>query len=749
MQGPKIPIRTANHRKSSGFGLKMMMTFSAFVIVPSLLTASFSMLFLKKHLGSWFHGQVRTVLQDADHISQGYLQEHEKSLAYIVSMMAKGLFALLAQEGPLDPKEGPSQVVPLIERYSQDLTDYLNVHEVLRKVPCLILIGPKQPKAPPRVLASSDNGPIDLALSLDFETFEFAKASGIKTTLYPQAGMMSVLMPLSLLPDAYLFVTRSIDTDILTKINRAKSATQAYQLLLAQQQSMAWQFAGALALVTLALLVLATLSGLVLSRKIITPVEVLIQWARTMRIGSFTPIDWRRIPSTQALRALLGTFESMAYEIVERKKALEQANLRLNARTIALETVLAGVSSGVISTTLDGQILLANQRARELLSWRKSQGNCHFTDLIQEAEQAFANAIAEPGKIEDLELTIARLGRALTLRMHLLAHQDSNQVIITFDDIGPLILAQKQSAWTDVAQRVAHEIKNPLTPITLSAQRLQRRYGAKIQDEPEVFQDCLDTIVRQVRHIGTLVSEFTAFARLPAPQLKKVALDLLVQQEVRLQQEAYPKIHFQLNLEPIFVCADGGQIGQVLNNVLKNAIESILERKEDGQPGWIVLVLAADQNQAILSVCDNGIGLPKDLKDPSPDATGGRTKGDNQTSANQSGNGLIATRGNASGLTDLPSAGRAAKTTKSYGMGLGLAIVQKIIQDHKGQFTLAPGPNLLTHKDASSWSTHEKGTGSGDLQASKAQDQKAQTIEKRSSIGACARITLPLWRPED
>jgi two-component system, NtrC family, nitrogen regulation sensor histidine kinase NtrY len=322
--------------------------------------------------------------------------------------------------------------------------------------------------------------------------------------------------------------------------------------------------------------------------------------------------------------------------------------LDLNSRNLFIESVLEGISSGIMSLDHHGTILFFNTSAKALFPDDILHGQNLFY-LVPEFHPLFQHALDNAIIVHSDPVSVIRGHHMRTFRIHIQCLETTNTIVMTIDDISTLIAAQKKSAWSDVACRIAHEVKNPLTPIVLSAERLRRRYIKEIQTEPEIFEDCIETIIRQVNHIGNLISEFSDFARLPTPRLAKTDLNVILVQMIVLLRQAYPIITFEYSPLAMSIYCDAQQIEQVFNNVFKNAIESIEETNRID--GLIDVTIQHNSGWFIISIQDNGIGLSTDkalvLCEP-------------------------------------------YQTTKEQGMGLGLAIVQKIIDDHGGLFSIHP-----------------------------------------------------------
>ncbi len=637
------------------FRIKIAGIFSLLVILPSLVMAIFALLFLQRGLQSWFHDRVKTAIQESHYVAKGYLSEHQKVMQHVVNTMDKGLQQLFSVVMANSLFSDPESVLHF---YRNDFNEFLSLHEALRSIHAIVLT------VPPETLGSFQSPYVSFRTDAHSRFFfslggkiikrtdlQQAQSKGMHIFLSPQGDQVFALKPLDSLSNSYLFVSRAIDKNILERMNHATESVDAYDHLLSQQKRLVFNFVLMFIGFTLILLCTAILGGLIFARRIIHPISALINSTQNIRQGHTEPINEKRIPATAELKSLMQTFNAMNKEMGEKKKDLENANQKLTERSFVIESVLEGISSGVMSLTREGQIVLCNHRAQELLHYRGVLEKSSIRDVADEFLPLFKEAIQEPDHLKHTEITFNRLGRPLILRLHIKFYRHTEMAILTFDDVSDLIAAQKKSAWADVARRIAHEIKNPLTPIALSAERLRRRYLPLIHDHPEIFQDCIETIIRQVHHIGKLISEFSSFARMPTPVMRQVNFDSLVTQIVTLHRQAYPQIVFDYTPHPLSLMCDPHQIEQVLTNILKNALEAI----DDPHPsqGVIKLFIEEKEDTMTLHIVDNGAGVSCEkvllLHEP-------------------------------------------YVTTKAEGMGLGLAIVQKILSDHGGKFLLQSDP---------------------------------------------------------
>jgi two-component system nitrogen regulation sensor histidine kinase NtrY len=355
------------------------------------------------------------------------------------------------------------------------------------------------------------------------------------------------------------------------------------------------------------------------------------------------------------LGALARSMNHMTAQLQTQREDLVETNRQFDARRRFTEAVLSGVSAGVVGVDRDGRIAIANRFAQEALHASADRLNgALLSDVLPEAIGLLA--AANEGGEHDVagQIDVERDGRIRTLNVRIATetNEGARSFVITFDDITALISAQRSAAWGDVARRIAHEIKNPLTPIQLSAERLRRKYLSEIKTQPEIFDRCTDTIIRHVGDIGRMVDEFSSFARMPKPVIAREDLREIVRSAEFPQRVAFPDIGFSINSPdtPVIVEADGRLLAQALGNLLKNAGESIAARllEAPAPPGVIAVSIEVLGDQVNVAVEDNGVGLPKAERHR---------------------------------LTE------PYMTTRAKGTGLGLAIVKKVIEEHGGSLT--------------------------------------------------------------
>ena len=458
-------------------------------------------------------------------------------------------------------------------------------------------------------------------------------------------------------------MVRPIEKGILTHLIETQDALVAYRD--AERSRGRIQAIFGLSYLETALLVLvaAIWVGIAAANSIAGPVADLVEAAGRVSGGDLNA----RVGADagpEEIRALSNAFNMMTSELQLQQAALRTASLDAESRRQFIETVLSGVSAGVVSLDERGKVSAVNRRAVALLGLPEHALGVDLIELAPEFE-AVMTALAESRPETDVEIDLNRDGETRRLRVRAAGHV-AQGLVLTFDDITRRVAAQRNAAWKDVARRIAHEIKNPLTPIQLSAERLRRKYRKEIASDLETFDRCTDTIIRQVGDIGRMVDEFSSFARMPAPRFEAANLTEMLRQAVFAQRFQDVEIEVKLDEpggEDIWITSDARMIGQVLTNVLKNAGEAVGARRlaEPDLRGRITATLTSDAEDLCVIIEDNGVGLPAKDRDR---------------------------------LTE------PYVTTREKGTGLGLAIVKRIMEDHGGGLVLTdarepPGARVI------------------------------------------------------
>ncbi len=643
-------------RKSDQAGSKLhsriVATFSLLAIAPTILVAGFSAIFFNIVIQSWFNQRVETAIGESIAVAGAYLGEHQK----VITANAQAMAVELAPQ------------VQYLSSESKALDQKLTDQTQLRALDEAIVFNSKM-----KILGRSR-----FSFALDFEAIpasdlEYAKSAPVIHT-NEENDRVRALVALDPSSNTYLLVGRRVSPTVLNRIENASKAAHEYQRLEAEGSSIALKLAGIFVGIALLLLLAAVLGGLLFANKLARPIRRLIQASDEVCKGNLS-VRIAEEDETVELSSLTSAFNRMTEQLESQRDALLIANEQLDERRRFTEAVLAGVSAGVIGLDAKGNIHLSNQSAGKLLRIDlKHEIGQKFVKVVPEMASLFQEIKKRKSDFIEKQVVLNREGHGYTLLVRLSLNQMRDKLtgyVVTFDDITQLEAAQRKAAWAEMARRIAHEIKNPLTPIQLSAERLKRRYSKQISQDSETFQSCVDTIIRQVGHIGQMVGEFSSFARMPAPHIKPEDLVQICKEEIFLQQHSHSelKIEFISSLDSLFFPCDRGQIGQVLTNLIQNASEAI-EAKQTPH-GHLQVWLETQGQNILLRVIDNGIGLPSI----------GRER-----------------------LTE------PYVTFREKGTGLGLAIVKKIIEDHGGNLSFQdyPGGGAVVQISFTRINTHQQ-----------------------------------------
>ncbi len=627
---------------------RLVLLFSIVAVSPALLVAGFSVAFFDHGLQAWFNEKVHKAIDESNYIAQSYLREHQQNIRNDVL----GISEFLNQEG--------SGIYANIER----LGDTVAAVAASRSIPEVVIFersGRLRAKYGESFIIETEPAPPDWA-------FEDADQGKIAVLTSEKQDRVRALLRLDRPVPTYLYAGRFVDSQVLHRVEGTQEAVAEYEGLLANLSGIQSNFADIFLVVNVMLLLVAVWGGLHVATSLVHPLGQLIEAAEQVRAGDMTV----QVPISTAdneLSALGRSFNRMTSQLQTQQSELIAANSTLEERREFMETVLSGVSAGVIGLNHQGIVTVPNRSALDLLGLEKSDILGHpLAETIPEMELLLNKIMRQKKRLVEDEIRLSRQEKSLTLMVRIAAEHGQNGIIgyvITFDDMSDLVSAQRKAAWADVARRIAHEIKNPLTPIQLSAERLKRKYLRQISTDRETFAACTETIVRQVGDIGRMVDEFSAFARMPGPMMEAADLDQLCQRSILLQEAAYPHIAFSYrgNDGPLIASVDSRQISQLLNNLIKNSAESIdtkikMNNNEQGQKpdhghrrntkktrkGHITLALCSENDGFLISLEDDGCGFPEErdrLTEP-------------------------------------------YVTTREKGTGLGLAVVTRIVEDHGG-----------------------------------------------------------------
>jgi len=619
--------------------IRLVGLFSVIAAVPTVLVAIFASLLLQSGLEFWFSHRARTMIENTGQVAQAtYRYELGRVEAEATAMsgnMAEGLHRV-----PIDDPRVSEALA------TQTYLRSLNEAAVLK-------IDPKGEVQSFGIINGYD-GMINPA-RLHTALAVLSRVPGDQAVEEHTPGRISVVTRLNYGSNFYLYAARKVDPEIASQIDRANDVLKDYQTLLERSRINQLRFNAALLLGALVIVGLAILAALKIADWMVRPVGQLVTAAGRIEEGDYSV----RVPVTETedeVQTLAAAFNRMSGRLEEQTGALRAANTQLETRRAFIEAVLSSVTAGVIALDSKNKILLMNRSAETLLQKDEE-------DIEGKALGAVSPDLDEflRGDQAEANVTVVAGGGQRSLAVKRVRYQDGS--VLTFDDITDQLTDQRRAAWSDIARRIAHEIKNPLTPIQLAAERLQRRFGEDIPSDKETFERLTGTIIRQVGDLRRMVDEFSNFARMPKPVFREENIYDIARQALFLHEVAHPGITFLLDPPQgdfEMVC-DRRQLGQALTNVVKNGVEAIESRKSRGEHSLagdrVELRLHVEDHHLIIDVMDTGIGLPEDRER----------------------------------LTE------PYMTTRVRGTGLGLAIVKKIVEEHMGEIAFLDRKGGGTH----------------------------------------------------
>ncbi|NDF11750.1 MAG: PAS domain-containing sensor histidine kinase [Proteobacteria bacterium] len=632
----KLWLARKHHSVGSRLQTRITIVFSMLSILPTLIVALFSMIYFNLGIQVWFNERVGTALGQSVAVAESYLAEHREIIRGDALAMANDL-SREAVEFSKNPKQ---------------FSTVLYAQAALRSLTEAIVFQNDD------ILATT---PLAFSLMFEYqqlpkEYFERANTGEVVIITSENEDRVRALVKLQNFYNTYLLVGRPVDAKIIDHVEQTRSSASEYLKLRADMGNIQFKFSVMFFGVALLLLFAAIWAGLLFASKLVEPINDLVTAAERVKAGDLQA-RVRERPADDEIGTLGRAFNRMTGQLEKQRTELVEVNRQIDARRRFSEAVLAGVSAGVIALDRDQRVNLHNRSALTLLNLQPEQMNqATITQLVPEFSALLMKA-ANSDKAAQEQISVARSNGAASFLVRIVAQKLGEEIegyIITFDDITELQAAQRSAAWAGVARRIAHEIKNPLTPIQLAAQRLKKKYSKEVLSEPEVFNKYIDTITRHVGDIGKMVEEFVNFARMPAPVFENTDMSNIIQQAVFSRREVDTDIHFNVRLpeQEAIVRADKGQIERAISNVIKNAMEAMESRAvETGKPkGTIDIGLEEVLGKWCLSIRDDGPGFPSELIDQ---------------------------------LTE------PYVTTREKGTGLGLAIVKKIIIDHDGTLQLS------------------------------------------------------------
>jgi len=613
---------------------RLVALFSVIAAVPTVLVAIFASLLFQSGLEFWFSHRAQNMLENTVQVAQGTYDYGITLTGEEAVAMAGNVSEYLTRRSMDDPGFTGGIAAQIFYRSLNEgaIVKLSRTGEIQSFAVVNGYVGMLDPKRIRPAVARLRNAPPGTVVD-------------VRTP-----GRLSVLTRLEYPSDTYLYVARNLDPEILAQIKRANGVLSDYRSLLARSRVNQLRFNAALLLGALLIVALAIFAALRLADRLVRPIGQLAAAAGRIEQGDFSA----RVPvanTEDEIRTLAVAFNQMTERLEEQTGALLTANAQLETRRAFIEAVLSSVTAGVIAVDRKSRILLINRSAETLLQRgdQPVEGKA-LSKLSPELDEFMA------GDESEANVTVAAGAGQRTLAVKRARYEDG--AVLTFDDITDQLSDQRSAAWSDIARRIAHEIKNPLTPIQLAAERLQRRFGGEIGSDKETFERLTGTIVRQVGDLRRMVDEFSNFARMPKPVFREENVLEIARQSLFLHEVAHPGIKFALNPDtgkfPL-VC-DRRQLGQALTNIVKNGVEAIESRLARGEHHFsgdrVEMRVHEEGEQLVIDVIDTGTGLPDDrerLMEP-------------------------------------------YVTTRVRGTGLGLAIVKKIVEEHCGEIAFLDQP---------------------------------------------------------
>src|SRR5712672_3539332 len=629
-------------RAAARLHVQIVSLFSVIAVLPAVLVAIVANVTIDRGLDRLFSGPTREVIQNSLSIARAYTYEHAQLIRGDILGMANDI----------------AHARPLFDQDRRSFRELLTASAASRNLPGAMLIDNDR-----NVLETAQTG-IPLAFAAPpSELLDNVNESEPEIAVLPEENYVAAVIRLRAFKDTFLYVARQLDPHVVAQLKQTEASVAEYAEIESRRLGIQVNFALMFAVIALTILMASVLIGLNFANWLVAPIRRLMSAANIVSTGDLhvqVPVH----KSEGDLAQLGETFNKMTQELRSQRDELVSASDLIDSRRRFIEAVLSSASAGIIGVDGSGSVGILNRSAEKLIGHAESETLDHaLSDVLPELDDMMKTAREATQRLVQGQITILRDGHERNLSVRVSAEQTSHSrdsYVITLDDITELVSAQRTSAWADVARRIAHEIKNPLTPIQLSAERIRRRFGKTITEEKDksIFEQCTDTIVRQVDDIRRMVDEFARFARMPKPVIEGEDVADTVRQAVFLMKVGHPEIDIEVELkdDPLRAQFDRRLISQALTNIIKNATEAIeAVPSEQLGKGRIDVIVAHENDDVIIDVVDNGIGLPKvaraRLLEP-------------------------------------------YVTTREKGTGLGLAIVGRVLEDHGGRIELNDAANI-------------------------------------------------------
>jgi len=621
-------------RAAARLHVQIVSLFSVIAVAPAVLVAVVANVSLDRGLDRLFSGPTREVIQNSLSIARAYTHEHAQLIYGDILGMANDI----------------AHARPLYDQDRGTFRQLLTGSAAARNLPSAMMIDKDR-----NIVETAETG-----IKLNFappppEILGNVNETEPEISVIPEENYVAAVIRLRAFNDLFLYVARPLDPGVVAQLKQTEIGVAEYAEIEARRLGLQVNFALMFAVIALTILMASILIGLNFANWLVAPIRRLMSAANMVSTGDLH-VQVPVLRSEGDLAQLGETFNKMTQELRTQRDELVSASDLIDSRRRFIEAVLSSASAGIIGVDPSGSVGILNRSAEKLIGHAESETLDHpLSDVLPELDEMMKTARESTQRLVQGQITISREGHERILSVRVTAEQTSqtrDSYIITLDDITELVSAQRTSAWADVARRIAHEIKNPLTPIQLSAERIRRKFGKVITEDRAVFEQCTETIVRQVDDIRRMVDEFSRFARMPKPVIEGEDVADTVRQAVFLMRVGHPDVDIEVDIrdEPMRAQFDRRLISQALTNIIKNATEAI-EAVPPGElgKGRIDVIAVRENDDIVIDVIDNGVGLPKvsrvRLLEP-------------------------------------------YVTTREKGTGLGLAIVGRVLEDHGGRIEL-------------------------------------------------------------
>lgn len=637
-----------HNRAGSRLHVRIVGLFSVIAALPAILVAVVASVTLDRGLDRWFSERTRAVIANSMTVAEAYVREHAEAIRGDIVAMAFDV----------------GRAKPLFDQDRDRFRQFLSSQAQLRGLP-IVLIFDRDQNRLERIGGSESRQPI----LPQPQILDQITTADPRVAIVPDASDVASVVRLQNYDNVFLYVSRPLEPKVLEQLRDTQASVAEYESLESRRVGVQVAFGLMYTVIALIVLLSAVWIGLNFANRLVAPIRRLIGAANLVSTGNLhVQVPVRRAEGD--LAHLGETFNKMTQELRTQRDDIMLARDAIDTRRRFTEAVLSAASAGVIGLDSSERITILNRSAEKLLGRSESEAlGERLVEVIPELATLLGAAHVAGQRLTQGQITLNRESRERNLSVRITsdkAPDAEHGYVVTLDDITDLVMAQRSTAWADIARRIAHEIKNPLTPIQLSAERLKRKYGKVITEDKAVFEQCTDTIVRQVDDIKRMVDEFSRFARMPKPVMGNDDVADTVRQVVFLQQVGNPDIDFEYSLEqdPMPARFDRRLISQALTNIVKNATEAVgAVPPEILGKGLIKVSAKREIDEIVIDVIDNGIGLPKENR-----------------------NRLL----------------EPYVTTREKGTGLGLAIVERILEEHGGRIELNDSPEVA-HGGRGAW----------------------------------------------